>query len=333
MYYYFSNPTVQSVIEDKADGTTKQKELATATVKAYLVPVPPLEEQRRIIAKISEVLPALKEYDEVEKKNTTLNQSFPDRLKKSILQMAVQGKLVPQDPADEPAEALLGRIREEKQRLVKEGKIKKDKQESIIFRRDNSHYEKRGSIEVCIDDEIPFDIPLTWSWSRLGTILQKLTDGTHSTPKYTVDGIPFVSVKDLSSGALCFDHVKYISSEEHGELYKRCDPQRGDILLTKVGTTGIPVLVDTDVEFSLFVSVALLRFSNEYLCSEYLMLLLKSPLVQTQCSENTRGVGNKNWVMRDIANTLIAIPPLGEQHRIVSFVNQLLPYISSITTA
>ena len=129
---------------------------------------------------------------------------------------------------------------------------------------------------------------------------------------------------------LSFDSVKYISEIEHRELYKRCDPKRGDILLTKVGTTGIPVIVDTDKEFSLFVSVAQLRFSHSLLDSNYLLLLIKSPLVQKQCAEHTRGVGNKNWVMRDIANTLIVLPPLAEQKRIVSFFTTMLPLIRAI---
>ena len=332
LYYYFANPTVQSVIEDQADGTTKQKELATATIKAYLTPIPPLDEQRRILTKLSEVLPVVKSYGAVYGETVAMQDAFPERLKKSILQEAVQGKLVPQDPSDEPAEALLERIRAEKQRLIKEGKIKKDKHESVIFRRDNSHYEKRGSEEVCIDDEIPFEIPDGWAWCRLGSILEKLTDGTHSTPKYTDSGVPFISVKDVSSGVLSFDSAKHISESEHRELYKRCDPKRGDILLTKVGTTGIPVIVDTDEEFSLFVSVAQLRFSHSLLDENYLLLLIQSPLVQQQCTEHTRGVGNKNWVMRDIANTLVAIPPLAEQKKIVAFYTSITPLIRSVGT-
>ena len=171
LYYYFANPSVQSVIEDQADGTTKQKELATATIKAYLTPIPPLDEQRRILAKLSEVLPVVKNYGVVYDETTAMQEAFPESLKKSILQEAVQGKLVPQDPSDEPAEALLQRIRAEKQRLIKEGKIKKDKHESVIFRRDNSHYEKLDGVERCIDDEPPFEIPENWCWVRFGTAL------------------------------------------------------------------------------------------------------------------------------------------------------------------
>ena len=297
-----------------------------------LLPVPPLAEQERIVACIQEAELVIENYAIKATALQKLQDSFPEALKKSILQEAVQGKLVPQDPSDEPAEALLERIRVEKQRLIKEGKIKKDKHESVIFRRDNSHYEKRGSEEVCIDDEIPFEIPENWVWCRLGSILEKLTDGAHSTPKYTDSGVPFISVKDVSSGVLSFDSAKHISESEHRELYKRCDPKRGDILLTKVGTTGIPVIVDTDEEFSLFVSVAQLRFLHSLLDKNYLLLLIQSPLVQQQCTEHTRGVGNKNWVMRDIANTLVAIPPLAEQKRIVAFYTSITPLIQSVGT-
>ena len=328
---YLKSPYVDNLINSITYGV-KMPRVGTETMTSLLVPIPPLEEQRRIVEKIDGVASAISAYDVAYQKTETLNSAFPEALKKSILQDAVQGKLVPQDPSDEPAEALLERIRAEKQRLIKEGKIKKDKHESVIFRRDNSHYEKRGSEEVCIDEEIPFEIPENWAWCRLGSILEKLTDGTHSTPKYTDSGVPFISVKDVSSGVLSFDNAKHISESEHRELYKRCDPKRGDILLTKVGTTGIPVIVDTDEEFSLFVSVAQLRFSHLLLDANYLLLLIESPLVQQQCTEHTRGVGNKNWVMRDIANTLVAIPPLAEQKRIVAFYTSITPLIRSVGT-
>ena len=135
-------------------------------------------------------------------------------LRKSILQQAIQGKLVPQDPNDEPASVLLERIREEKNRLIKEKKIKKDKNESIIYRgEDNSYYEKilaTGEVK-CIDDEIPFEIPESWEWCRFSSLYWLLTDGTHSTPKYTDSGVPFLSVKDMSSGILSFANTKFES--------------------------------------------------------------------------------------------------------------------------
>ena len=326
-YVYYVLVYYQPYFEKNCSGSTNQTELKPLVIANLFIPVPPIEEQRRIIRKLSSVLPLVTKYDEKEVALGVYNTAFPAQLKKSILQYAVQGKLVPQDPADEPASVLLEHIRAEKEQLIKAGKIKRDKHESVIFRRDNSYYEKVDGIERCIDDELPFEIPESWEWCRLGTILQKLTDGTHSTPKYTARGIPFISVKDISSGKISFERTKFISKTEHELLASRCDPHRDDILLTKVGTTGIPVLVDTDRPFSIFVSVAQLRFSTELLDKFFLIYLLKSPLVQTQCRENTKGVGNKNWVMRDIANTLICIPPLAEQKRIQASLANVLKSI------
>ena len=322
-------PYVDAVINAVTYGV-KMPRVGTETMTELLVPIPPLSEQKRIVEKLNEVTPLTDSYAEAYVRASELNQEFPEFLKKSILQEAVQGKLVPQDPADEPASVLLERIRVEKEQLIKAGKIKRDKHESVIFRRDNSHYEKLDGIERCIDDEIPFEIPESWAYCRLGTILHKLTDGTHSRPKYVDSGIPFISVKDVSSGTLDFSNCKFITEEEHNELYKRCNPEYGDILLTKVGTTGIPVIVNTTDEFSLFVSVALLKFNQELLCNEYLIHLINSPLVQRQAEENTRGVGNKNWVMRDISNTLIAIPPLAEQLRIVEKLKTVFAIYSNL---
>ena len=249
------------------------------------------------------------------------------QLKNSILQWAIQGKLVPQDPNDEPASVLLERIREEKARLVKEKKIKKDKNESIIFRGDdNSHYEKFADGTVkCIDDEIPFEIPQSWCWCRFSAIYRLLTDGTHNTPKYTESGIPFISVKDMSSGKLSFSNTKFISEEEHKILSARCCPEYGDLLISKVGTTGIPLIIDTDKEFSIFVSLALIKFFPNHIDSKFLIHLINSPLVQEQVKRDTRGVGNKNWVLTAISNTLLAIPPLVEQKRIVSKIEEIMP--------
>ena len=252
------------------------------------------------------------------------------QLKNSILQWAIQGKLVPQDPNDEPASVLLERIRTEKAKLIKEKKIKKDKNESIIYRgEDNSYYEKllaTGEVK-CIDDEIPFEIPQGWEWCRFSTICQTLTDGTHSTPHYTERGVPFLSVKDMSSGYLDFTNTKFISESEHVELSKRCHPRKGDLLLSKVGTTGIPLIIDTDSEFSIFVSLALIKFTSITINKQFLIHLINSPLVQEQVKENTRGVGNKNWVLSAIAQTLILLPPLKEQSRIVDKIAEIFPIV------
>ena len=257
------------------------------------------------------------------------------QLKNSILQWAIQGKLVPQDPNDEPASVLLEKIRQEKERLIKEKKIKRDKNASIIYRgEDNSYYEKFADGKVvCIDDEIPFEIPNGWEWCRFSSLYFSLTDGTHSTPKYQDNGIPFMSVKDMSSGKLNFDNAKYISQEEHNILIKRCNPQKGDLLLSKVGTTGIPLIIDTEKDFSIFVSLALAKFSHEFVNPEYLIILIQSPLVQIQASENTRGVGNKNWVLSAISNTLMVLPPYKEQCRIVEKIRTIEPCLEKYTNS
>ncbi len=327
LFYFLMSQKVEFVKQGEGGA---QPNISKEKIVATLMPLPPLSEQYRIVAKIKELLPYVEQYGGAHSAVTSLNTDFPDLLKKSMLQEAVQGKLVPQDPSDESASVLLEHIRAEKELLIKAGKIKRNKHESIIFRRDNSHYEKSDGIERCIDDEIPFEIPDSWTYCRLGTILHKLTDGTHSRPKYVASGIPFISVKDVSSGILDFSNCKFITEEEHNELFKRCNPEYGDILLTKVGTTGIPVIVNTTDEFSLFVSVALLKFNQELLYNEYLIHLINSPLVQRQAEENTRGVGNKNWVMRDISNTLIVIPPLIEQIRIVEKLKTVFAIYSTL---
>ncbi len=271
-------------------------------------PLPPFAEQKRIVSKIEEILPLIDKYEKAWTKLKDFNTRFPTDMQKSILQTAIQGKLVEQRAEEGTAEELYKAIQEEKQKLIAEKKIKKEK-----------------PLPEITEDEIPFDIPNTWKWVRLGSVLHKLTDGTHSTPKYTVSGVPFLSVKDISSGILNFSNCKYISETEHYKIYARCNPEYGDLLLTKVGTTGIPVIVDTDKQFSLFVSVALLKFNQKWINNKFLKFIISSPLVQAQALENTKGIGNKNWVMRDIANTLIPLPPIAEQKRIVEKIEQLLP--------
>lgn len=277
--------------------------------------LPPYKEQVRIV----EFVDALLEQVELIDGNQLDIKTLYEVLKKKTLDLAIRGKLVPQDENDEPASELLKRIRAEKK-----AQLGKKYVDSYIYKGDDNYYyehiDRKAKDEAI---EVPFDLPDNWCYARIKTLVNLLTDGTHSTPKYTTNGIPFISVKDLSTGILSFESTKFISIEEHRELSKRCNPCKGDILLTKVGTTGIPVLVDTEKEFSLFVSVALLKFDSSYINSEFFIFLLKSPLVQEQAAENTRGVGNKNWVLSDINKTLVVLPPLAEQRRIVNKINEI----------
>ena len=214
-------------------------------------------------------------------------------------------------------EELFQEIERKREVLIKEKIIKKDKRTNSIIN----------------FQEVPFDIPENWMWVTLGSILNKLTDGTHKTPKYTSTGVKFVSVKDMSNGFLSLENTKYISEEEHKELYARCNPEKGDLILSKVGTTGVPAIVDTTEPFSLFVSVALLKFDCKCIDVEFLYYMLMSPLVQAQATENTRGVGNKNWVLDAIASTMVVLPPLVEQKRIVAKIEELLPLVDRYAVA
>jgi type I restriction enzyme S subunit len=156
------------------------------------------------------------------------------KLRELILQLAVQGKLVPQDPNDEPAEVLLEKIEAEKKRLMKEGKVKKSK--------------NLPPVEV---DEIPYELPDSWEWCYLQEISGHIVDGTHHTPTYLENGIPFISAKDIINGQISFENCKRIPESQYQELIKRCNPQKGDILLTKSGTIGRVSIVKTEQKFTL----------------------------------------------------------------------------------
>ena len=305
--YVFHVYKANKILTEASKGVTIQH-LTGAALKELCFPLPPLAEQKRIVAAIEKFMPLIEEYGKKETQLKAINEKIGTLTKKAILQEAVQGKLVPQIAAEGNAKDLLEEIKKEKAKLIKEGKIKKEK-----------------PLPEISEDEIPFDIPENWCWCRLGEIVNKLTDGTHRTPKYVEKGIPFLSVKNLSSGKMDFDNTKFITPEEHKELYARCNPEKGDMLLTKVGTTGIPVINDSDIEFSLFVSVALMKFNHNLLDEKFFLYLLQSPLVQDQAKENTRGVGNKNWVMDAIANTMLVLPPFAEQKRIAATIEKMLP--------
>jgi type I restriction enzyme S subunit len=229
------------------------------------------------------------------------------RLRHTILNLAVHGKLVSQYLNDEPASALMEKMRS--------GRSHAQSQQGIRVRGDTRVYD--------VQDQ-PFSVPSSWIWTRLGEVCFQITDGAHHTPVYQPTGIPFLSVKDVSSGKLRFDDTRFISEKAHEELARRCNPRRGDILLTKVGTTGIAVEIDTDRPFSIFVSLALLKFPTALINGRYLCHLINSPYVRAQSARDTQGIGNKNLVLRMIDQFVIPIPPLAEQHRIVAKVDELM---------
>ena len=318
-------PYVDAVINAVTYGV-KMPRVGTETMTKLLVPIPPLSEQKRIIEKLSKITPLTDNYAEAYIQSVELNLEFPELLKKSILQEAVQGKLVPQDPSDEPASVLLERIRTEKEQLIKAGKIKRDKHESIIFRRDNSHYEKRGAEEVCIDDELPFEIPENWCWARMGSCLD-VRDGTHDTPKYVLEGIPLVTSKNLCNGKIDFSTAKFISREDHLAISLRSKVDAGDIMYAMIGSIGNPVLYNGNAEFSIK-NMALFKKIANGLDMEYVYWFLY--LSQDTMKKFASG-GVQSFVsLGYLRNYWIPVPPIQEQHRIVTAIKQILPKISTL---
>ena len=321
------NPYILTFIESpvfrgQLDGVKTEtiNQITQDMIKEQLIPIPPLDEQFRINKKLEELIPYIEKYGVVYLESTKLNGAFPGLLKKSILQEAVQGKLVPQDPNDEPASVLLERIRAEKEALIKAGKIKKDKNESVIFRRDNSHYEKRGSEDVCIDEELPFEIPYSWCWSRLGICLD-VRDGTHDTPKYVPSGIPLVTSKNLCNGKIDFTTAKFIAEDDHIAISQRSKVDSGDIMYAMIGSIGNPVLYYGNDEFSIK-NMALFKKIDNGLLMEYVywFLFFSQDNMKKYASGGVQSFVSLNY----LRNYLIPIPPIQEQKRIVSAIKHLL---------
>ena len=295
-----------------------------------LLPVPPLAEQERIVACIQEAELVIENYAIKATALQKLQDSFPEALKKSILQEAVQGKLVPQDPSDEPAEALLERIRAEKQRLIKEGKIKKDKHESVIFRRDNSHYEKLDGVERCIDDELLFEIPDSWEWVRLGTVLEIARGGSpRPIQQYLTtepDGIHWINIGDTDKGGKYIYKTKEKIRPEG--VAKSRMVHSGDFLLTNSMSFGRPYILKSDG----CIHDGWLVLSNRFECYsvDFLYYILSSPFAYYQFCDSVSGAVVKNLNSDKVANALFPLPPLSEQKRIVQRIEELLPLVKGL---
>ena len=327
LFYFLMSQKVSFV--KRGEGGA-QPNISKEKIIATLMPLPPLAEQYRIVAKIKGVLPFVEQYGEACSAANSLNAAFPDLLKKSILQEAVQGKLVPQDSSDEPASVLLERIRAEKQRLIAEGKIKKDKHESVIFRRDNSHYEKLDGIERCIDNEIPFDIPDIWTFVRLQTICKKITDGEHKTPKRVTDycGFFLLSARNVRDGYISLNDVDYVNKTEYLNISKRCNPVKNDILISCSGSVGRCCTVDDDNNYVMVRSAAMI--SPIQCNSKYIMYAIQSPMVQKQISEKIKQAVQANLFQGAIRELLIPVPTLEEQFRIVNQIETILPALKKL---
>ena len=302
------------ILDEQSKGMTI-KHLVQSALNAIYFPLPPIQEQQRIVDKFQSLIPMLEQYTASEMKLSNLKTRFPDLLKQSILQEAVQGKLVPQAPDDEPASVLLERIRTEKQKLIAEGKIKRDKHESVIFRRDNSHYEIVDGEERCIDDEIPFELPENWVWARLGT----------SMINRDAERIP-LSVNEREKLEKIYDYYGASGVIDKVDRYLFSKPllligEDGANLLTR----SKPIAFIARGQYWVNNHAHVLD-SSDGLLLEYVAAYINA----INLAPYVTGTAQPKMNQEKMNSILIPIPPTGEQLRIVRKINQIFPVIENM---
>ena len=298
--------------------------LSSNALHSLLVPVPPIAEQERIVKRLEIIKPLSDKYSEASEQIQELNNLFPEHLKKSILQYAVQGKLVPQDPADEPASVLLERIRTEKEKLIKAGKIKRDKHESVIFRRDNSYYEKVDGIERCIDDELPFEIPDSWEWTTIGTTCINIQYGS-SRKSESTGTMAVLRMGNIQNGRIDTQKLVYTSDKEEIAHYPL---EYNDLLFNRtnskelVGKTAI-----YKSEVSAIYAGYLIRITP-LIDSDYLNYVMQTQFYWVYC-QNVRSdaIGQSNINAEKLKKFIYPLPPLHEQKRIAKKLNSIFTKI------
>lgn len=284
---------------------TAQPGLAVANIVKVLIPLPPLAEQKRIVAKIEELLPYVDRYAAAYEKLEQFNAKFPEDMKKSILQYAIQGKLVEQRPEEGTGEELYRQIQTEKQQLIKEGKIKKEK-----------------LLPEIAEDEIPFDIPENWKWCRLSDVID-VRDGTHDSPKYVPVGIPLVTSKNLVNGVIDYSNVKYITQEDADKINARSMVDDDDILFAMIGSIGNPVLVKKNREFCIKNMALFKRFTNTDISMRYVYWFLF--YAQYKLKKEASGGVQSFISLSRFREYLMPLPPVAEQNRIVAKLEEILP--------
>ena len=282
--------------------------LSNEAIHKVVLPLAPLEEQHRIVAKIEELLPYVDRYATAYEKLEQFNAKFPEDMKKSILQYAIQGKLVEQRPEEGTGEELYQQIQTEKQRLIKEGKIKKEK-----------------PLPEIAEDEIPFDIPESWKWVRLSNIAESIVDCPHSTPKYLDMETEYCTI-DTN----CIDEKgditkwRYVDADTYTARIARLTPQKDDIVYTREGSICRAAILPEDPKVCLGQRVMLIRSANGVF-PQFIRRLLMSPMVIRKLTEQQKGIGAKHVNVSDVCNLILPLPPLVEQKRIVAKLEEILP--------
>lgn len=304
--YMMDSQMMKRQIDSNSYGTTVNT-LTISQLNEYIFPLPPLEEQLRIVKKIQSLFTQIDGITDLQRQYANNITS----LNKKILDLAVRGKLIPQDPNDEPVSVLLKKIAEEKQKLIKEGKIKKQK-----------------ALQAITEDEIPFDIPKSWEWVRLEDVTKSITDGDHQAPPQTETGISFLVISNVSSGFMDFSNTRHVPEEYFEKLSADRKPAKGDILFTVTGSYGIPMKVETEQEFCFQRHIALIK---PMIDANFLVMLLKSPLVKDQCDRVATGTAQKTVGLGSLRNILVPIPPVNEQIRILETLKHTIPLTESLS--
>ena len=336
IYYYLISSIIQTGIEERCSGSTNQIELGTSTIYNYLITVPPYKEQLRIVELMKVILQKVEKYGREQEKLENLSKLLPIHLKKSILQEAIQGRLVPQDPNDEVASVLLQRIKEEKLRLVKEGKLKKkDVIDSTIFRGDdNKYFEKKGKDIACIDEEIPFEIPETWVWVRLDNICEYIQRG--KSPKYSpIKKYPVIAQKCNQWSGFSIEKAQFIVPETISSYGEERKLQNRDLLWnsTGLGTLGRMAIYYSKLNpYELAVAdshVTVIRAFKQYVCPEYLYAYFSSYTVQSVIEDKSDGsTKQKELATNTVKDYLVPLPPYEEQKRIVNRIDEILAHLT-----
>ena len=318
-YYLVNSIFFQSQMLENSSATTISI-LNKSSTEKLLFPLPPLNEQKRIVEKLDFL------FDKTKKAKEIIEEIKVDieNRKISILDRAFKGILTSKwrnENKTSDVRELLKSINDEK--------IKKWEEDCLQAEKEGTKKPKKPIIREVEDmivpvDEQPYKLPDSWVWVRLDNLCSKITDGTHKTPKYIDSGVPFISVKDIYDNQISFDNTKFISQEEHNELYKRCNPEYDDILLTKSGTIGRTAVIKTKNEFSLFVSVALLKNYKNIINSSYLSLNIQDFFNKINISQTIKGGVIKNYHITDMKEQLIPLPPLEEQQEIVRILDEVL---------
>jgi len=321
-YFYFASPTVQSVIEDKSDGSTKQKELSTTTVCNYLVPIPPRNEQTRIISKVTSLLPVIEKYGTQQEKLDKLNRTINEQIKKSVLQEAIQGKLVPQNASEGTAQELLEQIKTEKLKLVKEGKLKKSAlNDSVIFRGDdNKYYEQIGKKCWDITEQIPFEIPSNWEWCRVRNVSNSYIGLTYKPTDIDEKGTIVLRSCNIRNGKLALDDIVRVSSS----ISEKMLIEENDIIICArngskrlVGKSALIKNLPEPMTFGAFMAICKTPIY------EYMFAYLQSDLFFGQLRDVSNTTTINQLTQNKFNDFLIPIPPVKEQERIAFKISQL----------